>query len=341
MRRNKSAPSTYFSAPPPDYVQPADTSPQLSPRTRNIALACTAVAMLGVGGVLGGVAWYAQQSAEEAPLAITRLGASSSDAEVRTANAAGDVPTAATETPQEGNTASAAAPEAAPSPTPAARAAATTTAADDKAKALIGENNPRWARDVVPAATVLSTGLADAANARAYADRTESPAWQALRDVVARETKGDSVAKPSTDEAEAPQPAAAEEDDTVQTAAIDTKPEREPVKAAEPAPEPARVESSGAAPTGTARIVKGVNMRSAGRKGSRVIGTVPSGATVQLVSCDIWCEVIHDGRRGFVYKDFIEREAAKPVAAAQPAKPDKPEIVPAKMLPQATQSGGR
>lgn len=341
MRRNKSAPSTYFSAPPPDYAQPADTSSQLSPRTRNIALACTAVAMLGVGGVLGGVAWYAQQSAEEAPLAITRLGASSSDAEVQTASATGDV-AVTTEASQEGGTPSAAEPNvaAASTPTPV-RELAATAAADDKVKALIGENDPRWARDVVPAAAVLSTGLADAANARAYADRTESPAWQALRDVVAKETGGDSAAKPAIAEAEAPKPATAEDDETVQTAAIGPEPEPEPVKAAEPAPEPARVESSGAAPTGTARIAKGVNMRSAGRKGSRVMGTIPSGATVQLVSCDVWCEVIHNGRRGFVYKDFVQREAAKPVAAAKPAKPEKPEIVPAEMLPQAAQRSGR
>ena len=334
MRRKKSAPSTYFSSPPPDYAQPADTSSQLSPRTRNIALACTTVAMLGVGGVLGGVAWYAQQSAEETPLAITRLGASASDADVRPASAAGDV--AAADAPQDGSANSEAEPKTAATPTPQAVAA---NVADDKAKALIGENDPRWARDVVPAATVLSAGLADAASARAYADRTESPAWQALRDVVAKETGGDSAAKPAIAEAEAPQPAAVEDDDTVQTAAIDPKPE--PVKKAEPAPEPARVESSGAAPTGTARIAKGVNMRSAGRKGSRVIGTVPTGATVQLVSCDVWCEVIHNGRRGFVYEDFVQRESAKPVAATTPAKPEKPEIVPAEMLPQAAQRSGR
>ena len=43
-----------------------------------------------------------------------------------------------------------------------------------------------------------------------------------------------------------------------------------------------------------------------------MLGTVPTNASVQVVSCDIWCEIVYEGKRGFVYKDFVSRGAAKP-----------------------------
>jgi len=27
---------------------------------------------------------------------------------------------------------------------------------------------------------------------------------------------------------------------------------------------------------------------------------------VQVVSCDGWCEVVYNGRRGFIYKTFLD-----------------------------------
>jgi hypothetical protein len=36
-----------------------------------------------------------------------------------------------------------------------------------------------------------------------------------------------------------------------------------------------------------------------------VMMVVPGRAVVQVVSCKIWCEVIYQGRRGYIYKDFI------------------------------------
>jgi hypothetical protein len=32
---------------------------------------------------------------------------------------------------------------------------------------------------------------------------------------------------------------------------------------------------------------------------------VPQSATVQLVGCKVWCEIVYKGRRGYVYKDFL------------------------------------
>jgi hypothetical protein len=55
----------------------------------------------------------------------------------------------------------------------------------------------------------------------------------------------------------------------------------------------------------TVQITKGANMRSRPKSGASVLSVVPKGASVQLVSCSAWCEIIYDGRRGYVYKDFI------------------------------------
>ena len=55
----------------------------------------------------------------------------------------------------------------------------------------------------------------------------------------------------------------------------------------------------------SARITRAVNMRSGPNKGTEVIGVVPVGAPVQVVSCDGWCEIVYNKRRGFIYQTFL------------------------------------
>lgn len=57
----------------------------------------------------------------------------------------------------------------------------------------------------------------------------------------------------------------------------------------------------------TARIVMDINLRSSPRRASRVIGTVSRGTKVTLVSCKSWCEVVADGKRGYVYGRAVAR----------------------------------
>jgi len=67
------------------------------------------------------------------------------------------------------------------------------------------------------------------------------------------------------------------------------------------------------APTRTAQINRGVNMRTRPESGSGVLTVVPKAANVELVGCEVWCEVVYKGRRGYVFKDFVGSRARAPV----------------------------
>ena len=54
-----------------------------------------------------------------------------------------------------------------------------------------------------------------------------------------------------------------------------------------------------------AQIRTAANMRSRPKSGSSIVMVVPKSATVQLVGCKSWCEIVYKGRRGYVYKDFL------------------------------------
>ena len=42
---------------------------------------------------------------------------------------------------------------------------------------------------------------------------------------------------------------------------------------------------------------------------------VPQAATVQLVGCKAWCEIVYKGRRGYVYKDFLGGSRSAPASS--------------------------
>lgn len=55
------------------------------------------------------------------------------------------------------------------------------------------------------------------------------------------------------------------------------------------------------------QTVRAVTMRSNPKSGADAIGTVPAKSAVQVVNCEQWCEIIYNGKRGFVYKSFVQR----------------------------------
>ena len=59
------------------------------------------------------------------------------------------------------------------------------------------------------------------------------------------------------------------------------------------------------AATRTVRVNRGVNMRTRPKSGASVLTVVPKAASVQLVGCKLWCEIVYKGRRGYVFKDFV------------------------------------
>jgi SH3-like domain-containing protein len=93
--------------------------------------------------------------------------------------------------------------------------------------------------------------------------------------------------------------------DETATAAIATV----PLPASAPFPEPRDEEASKAeeeAEEGReARVTKYVNLRSGPNDESRVVAVVPAKASVSVLDCKAWCEVVFDGKKGWIYKRFI------------------------------------
>jgi hypothetical protein len=68
----------------------------------------------------------------------------------------------------------------------------------------------------------------------------------------------------------------------------------------------------GGVPAGTARVTAAVNMRSGPKKGAGVLMVVPAGSAVSVLSCNGWCQIAYDGRKGFVYKSYLAASNARP-----------------------------
>ena len=164
---------------------------------------------------------------------------------------------------------------------------------------ILDSNDPRWSSSIAVAGPAPAVAPEDDGEL-AYA--AGNPAAAALRRTVVDDRTDDT----ETSAIPAPRPA---------------------VEAIEPE-RPAVVD--GREPTRTATIASAVNMRARGAMGARVLGVIPQGATVGLVDCDGWCEVIYEGRRGFIYKSFIggATRTADAAETARPRKPSKPKIVP-------------
>ena len=75
------------------------------------------------------------------------------------------------------------------------------------------------------------------------------------------------------------------------------------IPAAKPKPA-AKAASAG----GGGQILRPVTMRSGPAKGAAAIATVPARTAVEVLSCDKWCEIVYDGKRGWIYKSFLDRE---------------------------------
>ena len=110
----------------------------------------------------------------------------------------------------------------------------------------------------------------------------------------------------------APAPPAGSHPDGAQTAAIPA------VQPQEPAQQPAATEDDGSqakakprkvAAAGTGRILRAVTMRSGPKKNAAAIVTVPAKTSVQVMSCKKWCQIIYNGKTGWIYKSYIKTGA--------------------------------
>jgi hypothetical protein len=84
----------------------------------------------------------------------------------------------------------------------------------------------------------------------------------------------------------------------------------EPAGAEAPTPPAAIAQAPApATPAGGTRqatITDWVNLRADNSMNAQVILVIPMGATVELIGCPGWCEVVYNGTRGFVGPDFVD-----------------------------------
>jgi Bacterial SH3 domain len=172
-----------------------------------------------------------------------------------------------------------------PEQQPKPQVAAVLTPEPKQEVAALPHDDPRWGRTVA----AVPSGLAPPQAQTAPAKDSDLAAF--------------AEPVPTVRPQPAPTPAATSPGDPLVTAAI---------SAQRPTPiptDPIIIPADGGAEAETtrqARIRTAVNMRTRGADGASVITVVPTNATVGVVGCQSWCEIVYKNRRGWVYKGFVK-----------------------------------
>lgn len=194
-------------------------------------------------------------------------------------------------------------------------------AVEPEAAEVLPSNDPRWgapARHDSPAAKALASVV----KASATADAAPEPA---MPDTVA------AYATPTPRPDAQPAPAPTQE----MTAAIEPDREAKPQIEAMPVEEKAQAAAIPAAKRSD-RVNDAVNMRSGPDKDAGVVTVLPRGANVGVVECDSWCQVIYDGKVGYVYKSYIGRSSAAAAPATRKAEPEPQKEAPREAVKPTT-----
>jgi hypothetical protein len=96
--------------------------------------------------------------------------------------------------------------------------------------------------------------------------------------------------------------------DGAQTAAIPTPKPQLPA-ATQGDGSQAKVEAKKASAAETGRILRAVTMRTGPKKNAAAIVTIPAKTSVQVMGCKQWCQIVYNGKRGWVYKSFVKTGA--------------------------------
>ena len=98
--------------------------------------------------------------------------------------------------------------------------------------------------------------------------------------------------------------------DGAETAAIPTpKPQLPDAQSSAATDEAKTKPQKVAAADATGRILRTVTMRTGPKKNAAAMGTVPAKSSVQVVSCQKWCQIVYNGKRGWIYKSYIKTGA--------------------------------
>lgn len=96
--------------------------------------------------------------------------------------------------------------------------------------------------------------------------------------------------------------------DGAQTAAIPTPKPGEPAATPNDGTE-AKVEAKKPSAADTGRILRAVTMRTGPKNNAAAIVTVPAKTSVQVMGCKKWCQIVYNGKRGWIYKSFVKTGA--------------------------------
>jgi hypothetical protein len=185
-------------------------------------------------------------------------------------------------------------------PPPAARkgdAVSPTMAANAAAVSALAPNDPRWTGPDSKTASGVEVTPPDPATSQPVQE--EKPSATAFVEPAAQADATTLLSKVA-----APGNAAPDDNpDGAQTAAIPTpKPQL-------PQPVQPDVKPEKMAAAGTGRILRTVTMRTGPKKNAAAMGTIPAKTSVQVVSCNKWCQIVYNGQRGWVYKSYIKTGA--------------------------------
>ena len=220
------------------------------------------------------------------------------------ASAAQTVPTIPVKTTKIASAVANAAVTVAAAPQAARKADAVSAAATVRQAAIkaLASNNPRWS-------------AAGAGTASAPASPAATPAEQKSTDTAFAEPAAETDASTALSQvaASAPttgQPADAKKSDDkmdgAQTAAIpEAQPQAPDTQPADDNAEPAKPKHQKVS-AANGRILRAVTMRSGPKKGASAIATVPAKASVQVMTCNKWCEIVYNGKHGWIYKSYVK-----------------------------------
>jgi hypothetical protein len=196
---------------------------------------------------------------------------------------------------------------AAPQAARKADAVSPAVAAKEAKIAALAPNDPRW----------TATDTKTASNS---GDTAPAPSDQAARpqpDQEAAKPSATAFAEPAAQsdastllsKVAAPSPAK-DSPDGAQTAAIpDPKPQSPDAQSSAGEDDQAKANPQTVSAAATGRILRAVTMRAGPKQKAAALLTVPAKTSVQVISCKKWCQIVYNGKRGWVYKTYIKTGA--------------------------------
>lgn len=187
-------------------------------------------------------------------------------------------------------------------------AAAPTQVAANEPMEMIEPEPTAAAPSVSTIAPATASTARAAATAVATPDRAADPATDGEQ-IFAYDSSDDGMDGPSPAELAAEKLAG---DDRMFTSSIPL-----PDTAPPPAPNPSADKLAAiavSAPAGAAastgepgRVTRDVTMRSGPAKRAGEVDVVPAKSPISVLGCKSWCEIVYNGKKGFVYKSFVRK----------------------------------